>query len=125
MSTFAQQTTRSRHTSSSSSSIQSTTPVEEQISINRSYGTQSRTGQSRERSASTTLNKINTSNDYSTTIDSSIKLQIFSFYLFYIKEKFNKKIIFFYFEKKVYHLQDNVSFLFYIFLNKININFFN
>ncbi|CAF3042848.1 unnamed protein product [Rotaria socialis] len=77
LSTFAQQTTRSRHTSSSS--IQSTTPVDEQMPINRSYGTQPRTAQSRERSlsslSSTTLNKLNTptiTTENSTTIDGSL-----------------------------------------------------
>ncbi|CAF1382638.1 unnamed protein product [Adineta ricciae] len=61
MSTFAQQTTRSRHTSSSS--IQSPTTTIDSVTTNRSYGTQPRTGQSRERtlsSLSTTTTKSNT-----------------------------------------------------------------
>jgi hypothetical protein len=51
MSTFAQQTTRSRHTSSSS--IQSPTTVDGQpTTTQRSFASQSRTGQSRERTLS-------------------------------------------------------------------------
>ncbi len=65
MSTFAQQTTRTRHTSSSSIT---TTPTDGLISINRSFGTQPRTTRSRERVISST--KINTSDD-SSTIDGS------------------------------------------------------
>ncbi|CAF1342154.1 unnamed protein product [Rotaria sp. Silwood1] len=75
LSTFAQQTTRSRHTSSSSSSSnQCSTPIDEQISTNRPYLTQS----SRERSNSSVLsttNKINTpiiTTEYSTNIDKSL-----------------------------------------------------
>jgi len=70
MSTFAQQTTRSRHTSSSS--IQSSTPLDgpplpPSTTADRSYGTQPRTGQSRERSISsyssiTTASSSNKSN---------------------------------------------------------------
>ncbi|CAF3855402.1 unnamed protein product [Adineta steineri] len=80
MSTFAQQTTRSRHTSSSS--VQSTTtPVDNSSSttINRAFGTQPRTTQSRERtvsalSSATLSNKSNTpilTSNNSTTIDAS------------------------------------------------------
>ncbi|CAF1209230.1 unnamed protein product [Rotaria sordida] len=77
LSTFAQQTTRSRHTSSSSSSstTQCSTPVDEQISINRSYGTQPRTTQTRERSNSSLSSKVNTpfiTTEYSNTIDTSL-----------------------------------------------------
>jgi hypothetical protein len=69
MSTFAQQTTRSRHTSSSS--IQASTPLDgpppPSTTADRSYGTQPRTGQSRERSISsyssiTTASSSNKSN---------------------------------------------------------------
>ncbi len=77
MSTFAQQTTRSRHTSSSSI----TTPTDGLISTNRSFGTQPRTTQSRERVISST--KTNTSADLS-TIDgssSSPRQRKFFFYL--------------------------------------------
>jgi hypothetical protein len=85
MSTFAQQTTRSRHTSSSS--IQPATPLDgppitTTTTADRSYGTQPRTGQSRERSISsysstTTASSSNKSNTptitsaNSSTIDGS------------------------------------------------------
>ncbi len=81
MSTFAQQTTRSRHTSSSSI----TTPTTDGLTstTNRSFGTQPRTTQSRERVISST--KINTSAD-SATIDgssSSPRQRKFFFYFIY------------------------------------------
>ncbi|UJR34332.1 hypothetical protein I4U23_021735 [Adineta vaga] len=67
MSTFAQQTTRSRHTSSSSiqspTTVESTTIPTTTTTTNRSYGTQPRTAQSRERtlsSLSSTTNKSST-----------------------------------------------------------------
>ena len=54
MSTFAQQTTRSRHTSSSS------TPQDGPTTNTRLFDTQPRTEKSRERSISSTTNKFNT-----------------------------------------------------------------
>lgn len=63
--------------------MQSTTPVDEQTTINRSYSIQPRSGQSRDRSlSSVTSNKSNTTNitvENSTTIDSSK----FYFYFFF------------------------------------------
>ncbi len=79
MSTFAQQTTRSRHTSSSSTS----TPTDGLTSTtNRSFGTQPRTTQSRERVISST--KINTSADSSTIDGSSASPRQRKFFFYFI-----------------------------------------
>jgi hypothetical protein len=80
MSTFAQQTTRSRHTSSSSSSITTPTTTDGSISNNKQFGTIPRTTQSRERINS--VNKINPSSLSSTDL-STIDGSMFTFILYF------------------------------------------